>query len=107
MLSELNGQEIAVVFVNIYNTLLLHVYMEIESFPENIWEWKYLERKAYYIIDGSAYSLWDIHNGILRGNKPYPDGNEIPFYPNDPRLVFHDKLIPDPCLLFTLSNHTM
>lgn len=82
--------------------------MELEAFPANIWEWKYMERTAYYTIGGVAYSLWDMHHGVLRQNKPAPgDGKDLPFYTNDPRLSILQHVISDPCIIFTLSNHTI
>ena len=81
--------------------------MEHEKFPENIWEWRYMERTAYYTIGGVAYSLWDIHNGILRQNKPSPRGKDLPFYDTDPRLSTLKQVAYSPMILFALSNHTV
>jgi hypothetical protein len=105
-MEKLSAGQTTVMFVNLYNTLLLHAYVELEKFPENVWEWRYLERTAYYTVSGVAYSLWDMHHGVLRHNRPSPGGNEIPFFSDDPRLAILDKIIYDPCVIFALSQHS-
>merc|ERR1712107_368949 len=66
----------------------------MERFPENQWDWRYLECTAYYTVAGMAYSLWDIHNGVLRHNRPSPGGVDLPFYPDDPRINILTRTAP-------------
>lgn len=106
-MDSLNVEETTVFFVNLYNILVLHVYMELEKFPSSIWDWKYMEKEAYYTIGGVAYSLLDIHHGILRNNKSPPGTKFIPFFAQDPRSKMIHQVISDPCIIFTLSNHTI
>ena len=100
------SEELTVMFVYLYNTLVLHAYIEIEHFPTCIWDWRYLERTAFYTIGGVAYSLFDIHHGILRHNRLSPFGSDHPFVENDPRLSLLSNVADNPCTLFTLSDHT-
>jgi hypothetical protein len=94
-------------FVYIYNILVIHTYIECEQFPSNIWDWCFMEQTAYYTIGGVAYSLYDIHHGLLRHNKPSPFSQSVPFYDTDPRKTLMQSIVFNPCTLFTLSNHTL
>lgn len=105
-LGNMASEELTVMFVYLYNTLVLHAYIEIEHFPTCIWDWRYLERTAFYTIGGVAYSLFDIHHGILRHNRLSPFGSDHPFVENDPRLTLLSNVADNPCTLFTLSDHT-
>src|SRR3990167_6785713 len=105
-LSKVQAEETTVLFVFLYNMIVLHAYIEIEAFPTCLWDWRYLERAAYYTIGGVAYSIWDIHHGLLRHNRPAPYGLDVPFYDSDPRKNLQKNIIYDPAIIFTLCNHT-
>src|SRR3990167_11488456 len=105
-LSKVQAEETTVLFVFLYNIIVLHAYIEIEAFPTCLWDWRYLERAAYYTIGGVAYSIWDIHHGLLRHNRPAPYGLDVLFYDSDPRKNLQKNIIYDPAIIFTLCNHT-
>jgi hypothetical protein len=105
-------------FVNLYNLLIIHSICSlhanssksyIRSLDTSLWErWKFYAQYSY-VIDGAAYCLNDIENGILRGNSPSP----LPFsYPpfqndqNDPRISFVISY-RDPRIHFALNCGAM
>lgn len=72
-LSALSPAEKKAFFINIYNSLTLHALCRSDILPaekatSTLGRLK-LYASAAYVIDGAEYSLNDIENGILRGNK--------------------------------------
>ena len=61
--------EKAAFFINVYNSLVIHAMVEL-SLPANAIDRMFFYKRAQYLIGGHAYSLDDIENGVLRGNRP-------------------------------------
>jgi len=77
-------------FINLYNSLTVHAIVEglfkPVLFSDTLGRLK-LYAEAAYVVGGIAYSLNDIENGILRGNrKSAAPFTSLPFSPSDPRL---------------------
>ena len=91
----------------IYNMLVVHAFVLHGDFPSNLWDWRYFERKTYYTIGGVAYSIGDLHHGVLRGNRVAPWDCEPMFPSSDPRAAFHaeEADLRDPRMLFVLAMH--
>lgn len=106
-LQALAVQQRLVAIAQIYNMLVVHAFVLHGGFPSNLWDWRYFERKTYYTIGGVAYSIGDLHHGVLRGNRVAPWDSEPMFAPSDPRSAFHaeEAELRDPRMLFVLAMH--
>jgi Protein of unknown function, DUF547 len=99
--AALSEQDRKAFFINIYNSLVIHALIAI---GEPQWLGGRLQRyaTASYTIGGQTYSLNDIENGILRGNRlgaaPF---SSLPFTPDDPRTKL--MLPVDPRIHFALN----
>lgn len=75
--------------INIYNCMTIHALTEglLDTFPGGTISRMKLYAKAAYNIGGIAYSLNDIENGLLRGNRlSAVPMTSVPFSaPDDPR----------------------
>jgi len=101
-ISELSLAEKKVVFINLYNALIIHGNIVIGN-PTSVAERGTFFTSTSYMIGGLKYSLNDIEHGILRGNKPPPFSLFQPFGRNDPRR-FHSLPLPsDPRIHFALN----
>jgi len=99
----MSKQQRTVLYIHLYNLLVIHSYV-VCGFPENLMEWRHIERFASYSVGGVTLSLADILHGLLRGNKPTPWNRAKHLEPDDRRLEYSS--IPyDPRILFTLSQH--
>lgn len=93
-------------FINIYNTLIIHAMIEGFLKPKLFSTAFFLRMSMYatasYSIGGQIYSLNDIENGVLRGNRPSTMWfSSVPFAVSDPR---HDAVLPlDPRIHFALN----
>mmetsp|Transcript_35680 Transcript_35680/g.83205 ORF Transcript_35680/g.83205 Transcript_35680/m.83205 type:complete len:522 (-) Transcript_35680:117-1682(-) len=86
--------------INIYNALVIHKTV-VEGKPTSTWQrFKFFTRPGY-IIAGHTYSLNDIENGLIRGNKPPPMSSKKQFAKKDPRIQFAIKKL-DPRIHFAL-----
>jgi len=96
-----------VAYAQIYNMLVVHAFVLHGGFPSCLWDWRYLERTAYYTVGGVAYSIGDLHHGVLRGNRVAPWDEEVMFADSDPRRSYHadEAELRDPRMLFTLAMH--
>eukprot|EP00189_Rhodosorus_marinus_P010015 CAMPEP_0184739492 /NCGR_PEP_ID=MMETSP0315-20130426/2388_1 /TAXON_ID=101924 /ORGANISM="Rhodosorus marinus, Strain UTEX LB 2760" /LENGTH=312 /DNA_ID=CAMNT_0027208375 /DNA_START=189 /DNA_END=1124 /DNA_ORIENTATION=- len=56
-------------FVNLYNALTIHGMARAKKQPSNLLSRLIFYAKTSYIIGGQPYSLNDIENNVLRGNK--------------------------------------
>ena len=56
-------------FINIYNALVIHGNIE-RGTPTNTYQRYKFFSTVSYNIGGQNFTLNDIENGILRGNKP-------------------------------------
>lgn len=72
-------------FINIYNALVIHAYVEIGP-PTNMWQRYKFFNYVSYIIAGHLYSLNDMENGVLRANRKPIGSLSKPFSRSDPRL---------------------
>ena len=75
-------------FINIYNALVIHGNIE-RGTPSTTWQRYKFFSTVSYDIGGHIFSLNDIENGILRGNKPSMATLYMtPFSKGDPRLAY-------------------
>ncbi|XP_022089738.1 uncharacterized protein LOC110978774 isoform X2 [Acanthaster planci] len=87
-------------FINVYNALVIHANVT-QGPPTNIWQrYKFFNRTCY-IIGGHIYSLQDIENGVLRGNRKGIGQFSRPFSKSDPRFVIALET-PEPLIHFAL-----
>ena len=88
--------------LNVYNMMVKHAFAKVGR-PETMMKRDAFFSNVSYNIGGIVYSLNEIENGILRGNKR-PPGLHLtkPFGSGDPRLaaVLAD---PDPRIHFALN----
>ncbi|XP_016341877.1 uncharacterized protein LOC107688668 [Sinocyclocheilus anshuiensis] len=100
-LLSLSREEKLAFFINIYNALVIHGNLRL-GFPKNIWQRYRFFNYVSYFIGGEVFTLQDIENGVLRGNRKGVAQLMKPFSRNDPRLqVFQDEdanFVPTPDL---------
>ncbi|CAM1293844.1 Uncharacterised protein g855 [Pycnogonum litorale] len=82
---SMNREEKLAFFINIYNAFVIHANVTTDI-PTNLLQRYKFFNCNYYIIGGQQYSLQDIENGVLRGNKRGVGMFSPPFKKNDPRL---------------------
>eukprot|EP01031_Cornospumella_fuschlensis_P042031 gene42031-51312_t len=104
-LTTLSNSEKKAFFINLYNALAMHGIALKSSeigFYRTLRSRLTFFAETSYNIGGSLYSLNDIENGILRGNKPSPVPlSDKPFGDTDPRLA---HVLPcDPRIHFALN----
>jgi len=89
-------------FINIYNALVIHA-MVVKGEPSSFLERMFFFTNTKYCIGGHAYSLDDMENGVLRGNRAPASSllNTRPFSEKDPRR-FHAVVPVDPRIHFAL-----
>ena len=63
-----NRNELLAFFINIYNALVIHGTIE-RGVPANLWARYSFFSTTAYNIGGYKFTLNDIENGILRGNR--------------------------------------
>lgn len=87
-LQELNKDDKLAFFINIYNALVIHGNIE-KGTPVNTWQRYKFFSTTSYDIGGLNFTLNDIENGILRGNKASMATLYLtPFATNDPKLQY-------------------
>merc|ERR1711879_1057224 len=84
-LSTFSRDELLAFFINTYNSLAIHGFIHY-GIPESFLKRISFFRKTSYLIGNQLYSLDDIENGVLRGNKRGPAYISKPFKPEDPRI---------------------
>ncbi|KAI5621160.1 hypothetical protein C0J50_19095 [Silurus asotus] len=84
-LLSLSHDERLAFFINVYNALVIHGYLRL-GFPKNIWQRYRFFNYVSYLIGGEVFTLQDIENGVLRGNRKGIAQLLKPFSKNDPRL---------------------
>lgn len=80
-------------FINVYNSLTIHAVAQLGA-PADLLSRLRLYAEASYRIGAHTYSLNDIENGVLRGNRSPPTINPLPkkpFGPADPRAALACK----------------
>ncbi|XP_073702390.1 uncharacterized protein [Garra rufa] len=100
-LLSLSREEKLAFFINIYNALVIHGNLRL-GFPKNIWQRYRFFNYVSYFIGGEVFTLQDIENGVLRGNRKGVAQLLKPFSRNDPRL---QVALPDvePLVHFALN----
>lgn len=100
----LSREERLALFLNSYNMMVLQVVSFGPPFSGQVERLK-LFSKYVYLIGGCFYSLVDIENGILRGNRKPLNSMSRPFSSKDPRLRV---AMPDvePLIHFALTSGT-
>ncbi|XP_041114882.1 uncharacterized protein zgc:152951 [Polyodon spathula] len=100
-LEIMSREEKLAFFINIYNTLVIHGHMKMGS-PKNMWQRYRFFNYVSYLIGGAVFTLQDIENGILRGNRKGVAQLMRPFSKGDPRLQI---ALPDaePLIHFALN----
>lgn len=73
--------------LNVYNLATKHAMVKVGIAKSDIRRLQFFD-KVGYCIGGHVYSLNQIENGLLRGNKVAPFHFHKPFRPDDPRLKF-------------------
>ncbi|KAM9486296.1 uncharacterized protein Hap1MRO34_006386 [Clarias gariepinus] len=84
-LLSLTHEERLAFFINVYNALVIHGYLRL-GFPKNMWQRYRFFNYVSYLIGGEVFTLQDIENGVLRGNRKGVAQLLKPFSKNDPRL---------------------
>ncbi|KAJ8350354.1 hypothetical protein SKAU_G00254840 [Synaphobranchus kaupii] len=84
-LQALSREEKLAFFINIYNALVIHGNLRLGS-PKNMWQRYRFFNYVSYLIGGEVFTLQDIENGVLRGNKKGVAQLLKPFSKSDPRL---------------------
>ncbi|XP_026767433.1 uncharacterized protein zgc:152951 isoform X1 [Pangasianodon hypophthalmus] len=84
-LLSLSHEERLAFFINVYNALVIHGYLRL-GFPKNMWQRYRFFNYVSYLIGGEVFTLQDIENGVLRGNRKGIAQLLKPFSKNDPRL---------------------
>ncbi|TNN03160.1 hypothetical protein fugu_000189 [Takifugu bimaculatus] len=100
-LLSLTREEKLAFFINIYNALVIHGYLRLGA-PTNMWQRYRFFNYVSYLIGGEVFTLQDIENGVLRGNRKGMAQLRRPFSKTDPRL---QVALPDaePLIHFALN----
>ncbi|XP_068602331.1 uncharacterized protein zgc:152951 [Brachionichthys hirsutus] len=100
-LLSLSRDEKLAFFINIYNALVIHGNLRL-GFPTNMWQRYKFFNYVSYLIGGEVFTLQDIENGVLRGNRKGIAQLLKPFSKTDPRL---QVALPDaePLIHFALN----
>uniref|UniRef100_A0A3B3E2G4 Zgc:152951 n=2 Tax=Oryzias melastigma TaxID=30732 RepID=A0A3B3E2G4_ORYME len=100
-LLSLSREEKLAFFINIYNALVIHGYLRLGA-PTNWWHRYRFFNYVSYLIGGEVFTLQDIENGVLRGNRKGVAQLRKPFSKTDPRL---QVALPDvePLIHFALN----
>ncbi|XP_056145246.1 uncharacterized protein zgc:152951 [Lampris incognitus] len=104
-LLSLSREEKLAFFINIYNALVIHGYLRLGP-PTNMWQRYRFFNYVSYLIGGEVFTLQDIENGVLRGNRKGVAQILRPFSKTDPRL---QVALPDaePLIHFALNCGAM
>eukprot|EP00672_Neobodo_designis_P021314 CAMPEP_0174841876 /NCGR_PEP_ID=MMETSP1114-20130205/9590_1 /TAXON_ID=312471 /ORGANISM="Neobodo designis, Strain CCAP 1951/1" /LENGTH=520 /DNA_ID=CAMNT_0016076075 /DNA_START=100 /DNA_END=1662 /DNA_ORIENTATION=+ len=86
-LDELSRAEKIAFGINTYNMAVLHAYA-IRGPPSGFFDMYRFFNSIGYDIGGHHYTLNDIENGFLRGNRKAIGAFSLPFDHKDPRLEF-------------------
>lgn len=87
-LTGLSRDETLALFINVYNALVIHGHVELGK-PQGTWARLKFFSNVAYNIGGLTFSLNDIEQGVLRGNKVGPGELRKRFRStSDPRLRF-------------------
>ncbi|XP_043928079.1 uncharacterized protein LOC122802493 isoform X2 [Protopterus annectens] len=84
-LKSLTKEEKLAFFINVYNALVIHGQIQMGT-PKNVWQRYKFFNCVSYLIGGQVFTLQDIENGVLRGNKKGVAQLTRPFSKGDPRI---------------------
>uniref|UniRef100_A0A3P8XSJ8 DEP domain-containing protein n=1 Tax=Esox lucius TaxID=8010 RepID=A0A3P8XSJ8_ESOLU len=100
-LLSLTREEKLAFFINTYNALVIHGNLRLGA-PTNMWQRYRFFNYVSYLIGGEVFTLQDIENGVLRGNRKGVAQLLRPFSKTDPRL---QVALPDaePLVHFALN----
>lgn len=84
-LLSLSREEKLAFFINTYNALVIHGHLKMGA-PTNMWQRYRFFNYVSYLIGGEVFTLQDIENGVLRGNRKGVAQLVKPFSKTDPRL---------------------
>lgn len=100
-LRSLSREEKLAFFINTYNALVIHGNLRLGA-PTNMWQRYRFFNYVSYLIGGEVFTLQDIENGVLRGNRKGVAQLLKPFSKTDPRL---QVALPDaePLIHFALN----
>ncbi|XP_041700481.1 uncharacterized protein zgc:152951 isoform X2 [Coregonus clupeaformis] len=100
-LLSLTREEKLAFFINTYNALVIHGNLRMGA-PTNMWQRYKFFNYVSYLIGGEVFTLQDIENGVLRGNRKGVAQLLRPFSKTDPRL---QVALPDaePLIHFALN----
>ncbi|XP_064870296.1 uncharacterized protein zgc:152951 isoform X3 [Oncorhynchus nerka] len=104
-LLSLTREEKLAFFINTYNALVIHGNVRMGA-PTNMWQRYKFFNYVSYLIGGEVFTLQDIENGVLRGNRKGVAQLLKPFSKTDPRL---QVALPDaePLIHFALNCGAM
>ncbi|XP_045563173.1 uncharacterized protein homolog isoform X2 [Salmo salar] len=104
-LLSLTREEKLAFFINTYNALVIHGNVRMGA-PTNMWQRYKFFNYVSYLIGGEVFTLQDIENGVLRGNRKGVAQLLRPFSKTDPRL---QVALPDaePLIHFALNCGAM
>ena len=111
-LGNLNNTERTAFFINAYNLLALHSYIEFPRLAKKktmIFRLSFF-KKAVYNISGCNFNLWDFDHACLRACSSSPTGHFsstlLPkFKSGDPRFIYRITT-PNPFVNFALNPAT-
>jgi len=86
-ITSMNTSQKKAFFINLYNLMVLHAFAQV-GIPQTSFRRMSFFDTVGYSIGGHFFSLNDIENGILRGNKKAPFHLSKPFAKSDPRFNF-------------------
>ncbi|KVH98579.1 DEP domain-containing protein, partial [Cynara cardunculus var. scolymus] len=101
-LNRMVKEERLAFFINLYNLMAIHAIL-VWGHPEGALDRRRLLNDFKYVIGGCAYSLSDIHNGILRSNQRPPYTLIRPFGITDKRFKV-SLPYPEPLIHFALVS---
>ncbi|KAI6175706.1 DUF547 domain-containing protein [Aphelenchoides bicaudatus] len=100
-----SNRELAALFINIYNMMLIHIVYKF-GVHSNIWQKRKYFNSTYYLISRHRYTLQSIYNGVLRGNKKGLGMLWKPFGKTDPRRD-HTMFEGNPLVHFALNTYAI
>uniref|UniRef100_H3AL83 Zgc:152951 n=1 Tax=Latimeria chalumnae TaxID=7897 RepID=H3AL83_LATCH len=84
-LKSMTREEKLAFFINVYNALVIHGHIKMGP-PKNLWQRYKFFNGVSYLIGGEVFTLQDIENGVLRGNRKGVGQLTKPFSQGDQRL---------------------
>lgn len=86
-------------YLNLYNCLVIHSQLQLDV-PQTLFGRLRFFGKVSYQVGGFKFSMFDIENGILRGNRPSPGSLRSSYFKKSRRRLCVSL---DPRIHFTLN----